>query len=165
MSFVQAAAASETEDKLKMQLSLERANYDRMMGQMIQLSNELNDRDEQIAVLKKKESHYEQTLLDRDNMFKQDAMVRMQLGKRLEQVLMDKEEALEQLEHMKVYSPDVCANIHHAYFYIIGASGAHSIHTQHQHLQLEVGSSRHSVCCFNALKCFLYNSSVFFFSR
>lgn len=69
---------------------------------MIQLSNELNDRDEQIAVLKKKESHYEQTLLDRDNMFKQDAMVRMQLGKRLEQVLMDKEEALEQLELMKV---------------------------------------------------------------
>jgi hypothetical protein len=69
---------------------------------MIQLSNELNDRDEQISVLKKKESHYEQTLLDRDNMFKQDAMVRMQLGKRLEQVLMDKEEALEQLELMKV---------------------------------------------------------------
>eukprot|EP00597_Dinobryon_sp_UTEXLB2267_P010903 CAMPEP_0170102666 /NCGR_PEP_ID=MMETSP0020_2-20130122/3019_1 /TAXON_ID=98059 /ORGANISM="Dinobryon sp., Strain UTEXLB2267" /LENGTH=966 /DNA_ID=CAMNT_0010326055 /DNA_START=241 /DNA_END=3141 /DNA_ORIENTATION=- len=95
------AVVSESEEKLKMQLSLERANYDRMMGQMIQLSNELNDRDEQIAVLKKKESHYEQTLLDRDNMFKQDAMVRMQLGKRLEQVLMDKEEALEQLEHMK----------------------------------------------------------------
>ena len=72
------------------------------LSQMIQLSNELNDRDEQISVLKKKESHYEQTLLDRDNMFKQDAMVRMQLGKRLEQVLMDKEEALEQLELMKV---------------------------------------------------------------
>ena len=119
-----AASTSENEEKLKMQLSLERANYDRMMAQvrtryswllggsfpdsyyphlqMIQLSNELNDRDEQISVLKKKESHYEQTLLDRDNMFKQDAMVRMQLGKRLEQVLMDKEEALEQLELMKV---------------------------------------------------------------
>eukprot|EP01036_Dinobryon_divergens_P031607 gene31607-41039_t len=96
-----AASTSENEEKLKMQLSLERANYDRMMAQMIQLSNELNDRDEQISVLKKKESHYEQTLLDRDNMFKQDAMVRMQLGKRLEQVLMDKEEALEQLELMK----------------------------------------------------------------
>lgn len=85
-----------------MQLSLERANYDRLMSQMVQLSNELNERDEQISLMKKKESHYEQTLLDRDNMFKQDAMVRMQLGKRLEQVLMDKEEALEQLEHMKV---------------------------------------------------------------
>ena len=119
-----ATSTSENEEKLKMQLSLERANYDRMMAQvrtkdfhcqtgpsltlntmylqMIQLSNELNDRDEQISVLKKKESHYEQTLLDRDNMFKQDAMVRMQLGKRLEQVLMDKEEALEQLELMKV---------------------------------------------------------------
>ena len=84
------------------------------LSQMIQLSNELNDRDEQISVLKKKESHYEQTLLDRDNMFKQDAMVRMQLGKRLEQVLMDKEEALEQLELMKVrrWQLSQCAMLH-----------------------------------------------------
>jgi hypothetical protein len=84
------------------------------LSQMIQLSNELNDRDEQISVLKKKESHYEQTLLDRDNMFKQDAMVRMQLGKRLEQVLMDKEEALEQLELMKVrrWRLSQCAMLH-----------------------------------------------------
>lgn len=69
---------------------------------MLVLTNDLNDRDEQIILLKKKEQHYEQTLIDRDNMYKQDAMVRMQLGKRLEQVLMDKEEALEQLEMMKV---------------------------------------------------------------
>lgn len=35
-------------------------------------------------------------------------MVRMQLGKRLEQVLMDKEEALEQLELMKVSGGGAC---------------------------------------------------------
>lgn len=67
------------------------------MMQMLVMANDLNDREEQIVLLKKKEEHYEQTLSERDNMFKQDAMVRMQLGKRLEQVLMDKEEALEQL--------------------------------------------------------------------
>jgi hypothetical protein len=35
-------------------------------------------------------------------MSSQDAMARMQLGKRLEQVLMDKEEALDQLEVLRV---------------------------------------------------------------
>ncbi len=69
---------------------------------MLILTNDLTERDEQINQLKKKEEQFEQILIDRDNMFKQDAMVRMQLGKRLEQVLMDKEEALEQLEMMKV---------------------------------------------------------------
>jgi hypothetical protein len=69
---------------------------------MLILTNDLNERDEQIAALKRKEEQFEQMLVDRDNMFKQDAMVRMQLGKRLEQVLMDKEEAMEQLELMKV---------------------------------------------------------------
>ncbi len=68
------------------------------------LSNDLTERDNQIAGMKHKEEHYEQTLVDRDNMFKQDAMVRMQLGKRLEQVLMDKEEAMEQIELLRVSS-------------------------------------------------------------
>lgn len=69
---------------------------------MLILTNDLHERDEQIAMLKKKEEQFEQILIDRDNMFKQDALVRMQLGKKLEQVLMDKEEALEQLELMTV---------------------------------------------------------------
>ncbi len=80
------------------------------------MTNDLNERDEQIAALKRKEEQFEQVLVDRDNMSKQSSMVRMQLGKRLEQVLqelevllwgegcevlMDKEEAYEQLELMK----------------------------------------------------------------
>lgn len=76
------------------------------MIQLVVMANDLNERDEQIALLKKKEEHYEQTLIERDNMYKQDAMVRMQLGKRLEKVLMDKEEAMEKLELMRVSSDD-----------------------------------------------------------
>ena len=38
-----------------------------------------------------------QTIATKDRMYEQDAMVRMQLGKRLEQVFIDKEEALEQI--------------------------------------------------------------------
>ena len=44
----------------------------------------------------------QQSLAQKEKMYEQDAMSRMQLGRRLEQVLMDKEEAVEQLEMMKV---------------------------------------------------------------
>lgn len=74
----------------------------KILMQLVVLTNELNERDNQIAMLKKKETHYEQTLQERENLFKQDTMVRMQLGKRLEQVLMDKEEALDQLDALRV---------------------------------------------------------------
>jgi hypothetical protein len=36
-------------------------------------------------------------------MFSQDAQVRLQLGKRLEQVLMDKEEIKDELDSLKVF--------------------------------------------------------------
>lgn len=61
------------------------------------------ERDDQIALLKRKDMENAQILAAKDKMYEQDAMVRMQLGKRLEQVLMDKEEALENLEMMKVF--------------------------------------------------------------
>jgi hypothetical protein len=96
-----AAAAVKELGETQAQLAAERTAYERMMIQMLVLANDLNDREEQIAGLRKKEESYEQTIVDRDNMFKQDCMVRMQLGRRLEQVLMDKEEAFEQLEQMK----------------------------------------------------------------
>lgn len=74
----------------------------KILMQLVVMTNELNERDNQISMLKKKEEHYEQTMQERENLFKQDTMVRMQLGKRLEQVLMDKEEALDQLEALRV---------------------------------------------------------------
>ncbi len=46
---------------------------------------------------KARENELKQTIATKDRMYEQDAMVRMQLGKRLEQVFIDKEEALEQI--------------------------------------------------------------------
>lgn len=43
----------------------------KILMQLVVMTNELNERDSQIALLKKKEEHYEQTLLERENLFKQ----------------------------------------------------------------------------------------------
>lgn len=109
----QLADEKEKHERMTIQVTLcssQWAQYDVCFGvlQILILTNDLNERDEQIASLKRKEEQFEQMLVDRDNMFKQDAMVRMQLGKRLEQVLMDKEEAYEQLELMKVDNNCLC---------------------------------------------------------
>jgi hypothetical protein len=66
------------------------------------MSNDLVEKDELIAAMKRSELQYEQKLQERENIYKQDNIVRLQLGKRLEQVLYDKEEALEQLDMLKV---------------------------------------------------------------
>lgn len=68
------------------------------------MTNDLLEREDQIIELKKRVSEFQQALTTKDKMFEQDAMVRMQLGKRLEQVLMDKEDAIEQMELLKVCS-------------------------------------------------------------
>ena len=95
------SASNVYSDEVRNQLAVERSIVENMKIQMMLLSNDLNERDSQISAMKHKEEQYEQTLTDRENMFKQDAMVRMQLGKRLEQILMDKEEAMEQMELLK----------------------------------------------------------------
>jgi hypothetical protein len=69
--------------------------------QLVAMNGELIERDEQLALMKKLQTDYESQLREKDNLMKQDTMVRLQLGKRLEQVLMDKEDALEQLEQLK----------------------------------------------------------------
>lgn len=71
-------------------------------SQMAMMNGDLAEREEQISALKKSHQEVEAKLKEKDNLMKQDTMVRLQLGKRLEQVLMDKEEALEQLEQLKV---------------------------------------------------------------
>ena len=79
----------------------EREKYERLMVQMVALNNDLNDREDQIIILKKREVAYEDQLRAKDKMYEQDAMVRMQLGKRLEQVLMDKEEITDELDMVR----------------------------------------------------------------
>ena len=88
----------ETTTEVKQQLLLERKNYERLMLQLFALTNDLNEREETITVIKRRVSSLETTLAANEKMHEQDALIRLQLGKRLEQVLMDKEEALEELD-------------------------------------------------------------------
>lgn len=53
-------------------------------------------------LLQKRELALEGVLAANEKMHEQDAIVRLQLGKRLEQVLLDKEEAYEELDLFKV---------------------------------------------------------------
>lgn len=69
---------------------------------MLVLTNDLNEREDQLIAMKKREEAYLEQLASKDRMYEQDAMVRMQLGKRLEQVLMDKEEIKDELDDLKV---------------------------------------------------------------
>lgn len=87
--------------EMKRQLLVERSNYERLMVQMLVLTNDLNEREDQIIALKKREAVYTETIANKERMYEQDAMVRMQLGKRLEQVLMDKEEIKDELDNLK----------------------------------------------------------------
>lgn len=93
--------AIKTVPDLKKQLLIERCNYERLMVQMLSVTNDLNDREDVIIRYKSRENELSQALAAKDRMYEQDVMVRMQLGKRLEQVLIDKEEAYEQIEMLK----------------------------------------------------------------
>lgn len=86
---------------VKKQLLLERVNYERLMMQSMNLTNDLTERESQLVASKSREADLKKSLLAKEKMYEQDAIMRMQLGKRLEQVLMDKEEACEQIEVLK----------------------------------------------------------------
>ncbi len=66
------------------------------------MTNDLNEREDQIIALKKREAALEEHLKMKERMQAQDAQLRLQLGKRLEQVLMDKEEIKDELDSLKV---------------------------------------------------------------
>ena len=55
-----------------------------------------------IVKLKRREASLERMVFVNEKVHEQDAIVRLQLGKRLEQVLLDKEEAYEELEQLQV---------------------------------------------------------------
>lgn len=92
---------SESASEVKRQLLVERSNYEKLMVQMLVLTNDLNEREDQIIAMKKREAAYEEQLASKEKMYEQDAKVRMQLGKRLEDVLMDKEEIKDELDNLK----------------------------------------------------------------
>lgn len=77
------------------------------VAKTLALTNDLNEREDQIIVLKKREAALEDNLKMKEKMYAQDAQVRLQLGKRLEQVLMDKEEIKDELDSLKVRIYDI----------------------------------------------------------
>ncbi len=86
---------------LQKNLQEEKETLQKTKLQMVLMNNDLAEKDEQITTLKKNLQEYEIKMKEKDNLMKQDTMVRLQLGKRLEQILIDKEEALEQLEQLR----------------------------------------------------------------
>ena len=72
--------------EVKRQLLLERSNYEKLMIQLFALTNDLNEREEAISGYKRRMAKLEQTLSANEKLHEQDAMIRLQLGKRLEQV-------------------------------------------------------------------------------
>ena len=95
-------SGGESPSDVKRQLLVERSNYEKLMVQMLVLTNDLNEREDQIIAMKKREAAFEEQLASKEKMYEQDAKVRMQLGKRLEDVLMDKEEIKDELDNLKV---------------------------------------------------------------
>ena len=98
--------------------------YDVWKTQVFAHTNDLNEKDDTIVQLQKREMVLEGVLAANEKMHEQDAIVRLQLGKRLEQVLLDKEEAYEELDLFKVWHPPtlviytddkLCLFWHHLY--------------------------------------------------
>lgn len=80
---------------LKNQLADERINSDRFRTQTLLLQNELHERDEEIVALKKERLVLEQSMRAKQIMVDQDAHVRIQIGQKLEQTILDREELKE----------------------------------------------------------------------
>lgn len=70
--------------------------------QIFALTNDLNDKDDVIVKLKREVAALERAVYVKEREHEQDSIVKVQLGKRLEQVLLDKEEAYEELEQLQV---------------------------------------------------------------
>jgi hypothetical protein len=88
-------------NETKRQLLLERSNYERLMMQMLSLTTDLNEKEDQLANYKNREYELKQTLLLKERVYEQDTQSRLQLVKKLEQVLMDKEEEREENELLR----------------------------------------------------------------
>lgn len=103
-----------TSEEFRKQLMVEREVHERMMVQTLMLTNDLNERDEQISVLKQQAVALQTALAQKEKMYEQDALVRMQLGKKLEQVLMDKEEVMEENELLQEQLESLRASLDNA---------------------------------------------------
>jgi len=65
------------------------------------MSNELNEKDQQVIAAKKREEALAALLMSKENIFEQDASARVQLGQKMQELFMEKEDALEQAEYWR----------------------------------------------------------------
>jgi len=75
--------------ELEKQLLLERANNQKMMLQMLEMQNDVNRSSAKIVELKQESAGLRSQLVARDRMHADDARMRLQLGKRLQQLVFD----------------------------------------------------------------------------
>ncbi|KAJ8614226.1 hypothetical protein CTAYLR_001147 [Chrysophaeum taylorii] len=75
--------------ELEKQLLLERANNQKMMLQMLEMQNDVNRSSAKIVELKQEAAGLRAQLVSRDRMHADDARMRLQLGKRLQQLVFD----------------------------------------------------------------------------
>ena len=75
--------------ELEKQLLLERANNQKMMLQMLEMQNDVNRGSAKIVELKQETAGLRSQLVARDRMHADDARMRLQLGKRLQQLVFD----------------------------------------------------------------------------
>ena len=89
-------AASSTQDL--------RVEVARVRAQNLTFMNELNERNGEIAAFKRRQDVLEATLKAKEKVYEQDIEVRMKLGRRLEQIFLDKEEVMEELYEVKEHA-------------------------------------------------------------
>ena len=85
------------------------------------LTNDLNEKEDQIMAYKKREAAMLEHLAAKEKQHEQDNNVRLQLSKRLEQVMMDREDLKDIVENLKVrifpffhtHTPKLSIPLHH----------------------------------------------------
>ena len=82
-------AVADAVAELEKQLLLERANNQKMMLQMLEMQNDVNRSSAKIVELKQESAGLRSQLVARDRMHADDARMRLQLGKRLQQLVFD----------------------------------------------------------------------------
>ena len=65
-----------------------------MLAQVQILTNELVDREEELLAMRRREKVYQQRLISKEKTHEMEEVVRSQLVKRLEEILVEKEEIL-----------------------------------------------------------------------
>ena len=78
-----------------------RTDYERLMVQQIDLTESLNEKDDEINAYKKREKSLNEAMARKEKQHQENTTITLQLGKRLEQALLDKEDLKDMVEALK----------------------------------------------------------------